>query len=89
MRERRVASRDGRNRTRRDPCVEKLGQQLRDGGSLQLTVGEQLPQHIHMLREISVAHGGIRPNSRRDRLLVDNVAVSVNEQDQQLRQAVR
>jgi hypothetical protein len=42
MRERRVASRDGSNRTRRDPCVEKLSQQLRDRGPLQLAVGEQL-----------------------------------------------
>jgi hypothetical protein len=42
MRERRVASRDGRNRTRRDPCVEKLGQHLRHRGPLRLAVGEQL-----------------------------------------------
>ena len=46
MRKRRVASRDGRNRTRRDPRVEKLGQQLRDRDPLQLAVSEQL-RHDH------------------------------------------
>jgi hypothetical protein len=46
MRESRVASRNGRNRTRRDPRVEKLGQQLRDGSALRSAVAEQL-RHDH------------------------------------------
>jgi hypothetical protein len=46
MRESRVASRNGRNRARRDPRVEQLDQQLRDGGALRLAVGEHL-RHDH------------------------------------------
>ncbi len=52
MRESRVASRNGGNRTRRDPRVEKLVQQRGDGGSLRYAVAEHLRQdHAQTLVE--------------------------------------
>ncbi|HLY03374.1 MAG TPA: hypothetical protein VKR56_12890 [Candidatus Cybelea sp.] len=46
MREGRVGSRNGRDRTRRDPDVEKFRQQLRDGSALGFAVAEHL-RHDH------------------------------------------